>query len=63
MRTKFSVFLASLLLPFTVSGGEATQSQLSELLAADDDSGFEKAIDPRAFVFPQDHGPHPGFRN
>ena len=53
---------AWLLLPFAAFGDEVTQSRLSELLGADD-SGFEKAIDPRAFVFPQDHGPHPGFRN
>ena len=24
--------------------------------------GFEQALAPRAFVFPQDHGPHPQFR-
>ncbi len=24
--------------------------------------GFERALAPRAFVFPADHGPHPGFR-
>ena len=63
MRATVSVFLASLLLSFAAVADEATQSRLSELLGADDDSGFEKAIDPRAFVFPQDHGPHPGFRN
>lgn len=25
--------------------------------------GFERALVPRPFVFPADHGPHPGFRN
>ena len=39
------------------------QSRLSELLSGDGDAGFEKAIEPRDFVFPDDHGPHPGFRN
>ena len=39
------------------------QSRLSELLSGDGDAGFEKAIEPRDFVFPEDHGPHPGFRN
>jgi predicted secreted hydrolase len=26
-------------------------------------AGFERAIRPRRFQFPRDHGPHPGFRN
>lgn len=25
-------------------------------------AGFERALEPRAFEFPRDHGPHPGFR-
>ena len=59
------IALLALLLPFAVSGdeAEAPQSRLSDLLGSDDDAGFEKAIDPREFVFPGDHGPHPGFRN
>ena len=53
------------LLAFAASGDEsaAPQSRLSELLSGDGDAGFEKAIEPRDFVFPDDHGPHPGFRN
>jgi len=53
------------LLAFVASGDEsaAPQSRLSELLSGDGDAGFEKAIEPRDFVFPDDHGPHPGFRN
>ena len=59
------IALLALLLPFAVSGdeAEAPQSRLSGLLGSGDDAGFEKAIDPRVFVFPGDHGPHPGFRN
>jgi predicted secreted hydrolase len=65
MRAGFFAVLAAVLLPFTASGNEtaAPQSRLSELLSSEDDSGYEKAIAPRAFVFPADHGPHPGFRN
>ena len=57
--------LAALLLPLTLFAGEAAapESQLSELLSGDGDAGFEKALEPREFVFPDDHGPHPGFRN
>ena len=40
-----------------------TGSRLSELLNADDDTGFAKATTRRAFSFPEDHGPHPDFRN
>ena len=39
------------------------QSQLSDLLSADDTAGFALAIEPREFEFPRDHGPHPAFRN
>ncbi|MEM1175233.1 MAG: lipocalin-like domain-containing protein [Pseudomonadota bacterium] len=38
-------------------------SQLAGLLGADDQAGFARAIDARRFVFPDDHGPHPEFRN
>jgi len=38
-------------------------SQLADLLGADADAGFARALEPREFVFPADHGPHPAFRN
>ena len=64
-RGKDLLLLAILLLPAALYAGEAAtpESQLSELLSGDGDAGFEKALEPRAFVFPDDHGPHPGFRN
>ena len=65
-RRTLSRFLlsASLLLPIAAAGDETgVESRLSELLGSDDAAGFEKAIEPREFVFPDDHGPHPGFRN
>ena len=65
MRAASPVLLVALLLPFAASGDEAAapQSRLSELLSGDGEPGFEKATEPRAFTFPEDHGPHPGFRN
>jgi predicted secreted hydrolase len=59
------LLLAASLLSFATYGDETatTQSRLSELLSGEGDEGFEKAIEPRDFVFPEDHGPHPGFRN
>ena len=41
---------------------QAPPSELARLLGADD-AGFEKALAPRRFEFPRDHGPHPAFRN
>lgn len=38
-------------------------SRLSELLGSDGVQGFPLAIEPRAFSFPEDHGPHPEYRN
>jgi len=37
--------------------------QLSSVLGGDDTAGFLRADAPRTFNFPEDHGPHPGFRN
>jgi predicted secreted hydrolase len=64
-RIAGGVLLAALLLPFTMVADEAAtpESRLSELLSGDGDAGFETALEPREFVFPDDHGPHPGFRN
>lgn len=36
---------------------------LSAVLGGDDAAGFRRATGPRAFRFPRDHGPHPGYRN
>lgn len=52
-----------LLLPsFVAAETQPAPSELSRLLGGDD-AGFEKALSARRFEFPEDHGPHPGFRN
>ncbi len=63
--TGWRVPLAALLLPLSLLADEVAgpQSQLSGLLSGDGDAGFEKAAEAREFVFPEDHGPHPRFRN
>lgn len=38
-------------------------SRLAELLGAGGVEGYATALQPRAFNFPEDHGPHPDFRN
>ena len=44
------------------AGAEAASPRLSALLGAAD-PGFARALEPRAFSFPADHGPHPDYRN
>lgn len=38
-----------------------TQLTVAESMNRADTSGFKKAIEPRAFSFPADHGPHDGY--
>lgn len=35
---------------------------VAETLGAKAQEGYLRAVDPRPFSFPQDHGPHPGYR-
>ncbi len=46
--------------PQSVAGGS---SRLSELLSDQGLEGYAQAIEPRAFRFPADHGPHADYRN
>ncbi len=39
-----------------------TGISLSKAMGEIKDENFEKAIDKRKFIFPEDHGPHPAFR-
>jgi len=41
----------------------ASSLDLQALLGAQSPAGFERALSPRTFVFPADHGPHPTFRS
>jgi len=40
----------------------AASLSVAEVLRGADDTGYAKALEPRTFHFPQDHGPHPEFR-
>ena len=46
-----------------IADDDEPRSQLADLLGAEADSGFARALEPREFAFPDDHGPHPAFRN
>ena len=47
----------------TIADDGEPPSQLADLLGAEADAGFARALESREFVFPADHGPHPAFRN
>jgi predicted secreted hydrolase len=44
------------------SGAARAELSLTETLAGADTAGYARALEPRAFSFPEDHGPHPRFR-
>ncbi len=39
-----------------------TSLAVSEVLGGGEGSGFAQVLEPRPFLFPQDHGPHPEYR-
>ena len=58
------VLFRSLFNPETTPQTAAAGSpRLSELLSDQGLEGYAQAIEPRAFTFPADHGPHADFRN
>jgi predicted secreted hydrolase len=58
-----SLRLLFLLLPTCALADDGpAPSELARLLGGDDE-GFARALTPRSFEFPSDHGPHPEFRN
>ena len=49
--------------PDTIPAEGVDRSRLSELLGSKRPEGYAIADSPRVFSFPEDHGPHPEFRN
>lgn len=52
-------------LPPIVTAAEQAQTgrSLRDLLGEDGSTGFARAVEPRDFHFPADHGPHPAYRS
>src|SRR3954470_12569077 len=48
--------------PPPAAGRLSLPALLSDAAGQGPDDGFERALAPRPFVFPDDDGPHPGFR-
>jgi predicted secreted hydrolase len=61
-----SLFLTVALLSLLACRDQPSQPRASlsvaETLRGTDDAGYARALAPREFQFPQDHGPHPEFR-
>lgn len=64
---RYVLLLLTMLLALLLSAcdGEAPQSaatvRVDEAMGGQPDPGFARALEPRAFKFPQDHGAHPEF--
>lgn len=60
------ILTVALLAACTEPGGEPPPDNalmdIGDVLAGGDAAGFEKAVEPREFRFPDDHAAHPGFR-
>ncbi|MDX1508884.1 MAG: lipocalin-like domain-containing protein, partial [Woeseiaceae bacterium] len=57
------LLLLMLLSPAAITEEPQAASRLSGLLSADQDESFARVLSVREFAFPEDHGPHPQFRN
>jgi predicted secreted hydrolase len=62
------VWLLALTVPIaavaqTSERADEPPTRLADLLGSEADAGFARALAPRPFNFPGDHGPHPEFRN
>ena len=62
MKKLLSLVLLLAVPPLWADESTEPPSQLAELLSADAE-GYARALEPREFSFPADHGPHPEFRN
>ena len=56
-------FLFVLLCWGAATADDNTPARLADLLGSEADTSFARAVAPRTFTFPADHGPHPEFRN
>ena len=57
------ILLGVLVTDGSLLADENPPSRLASLLGSDADEVFTRALTPRTFTFPADHGPHPEFRN
>jgi predicted secreted hydrolase len=63
MRFQIAVILAFFTTTAMAQDAAEPPSQLADLLGSDAADEFARALEPREFSFPADHGPHPAFRN
>lgn len=58
-----ALLLSLLCLGLSACRPEPPESSLSRALGSQNTEGFLKATQRRSFLFPQDHGQHPGYKN
>ena len=63
LRVTLPWLLAIVCAPNLAAEEQERPPGLATLLGADAETGFARALEPRSFEFPRDHGPHPEFRN
>src|SRR5262245_40503687 len=69
MRTAFATLLALLAMACTRGPEERaaipapSAARLDAVLTSQNAHDYERAVVPREFIFPTDHGPHSGFRH
>ncbi len=59
---QLQIIVTSALLAFSAEAQQTASRPGFASLMASEAQGFERAIEPREFSFPTDHGPHPKFR-
>lgn len=63
MRLTMIILLSLLLTACDQPPPERQSFKVAEALGGGSDEGFARAFEPRQFRFPEDHAPHPAFRN
>ena len=63
MHPRLILGIAMLLAACEAPPPATPDAPLSERLGATDTVGYARAVAPRRFAFPADHGPHPAYRN
>lgn len=63
MTILLRLLLVLLLSACSEKAAQPVALNLTDILGGKDIEGFERALEPREFVFPEDHAAHAGFRN
>ena len=64
MNTPLALFTTIILAlgHFVHVNGDTDQRNIADILSGDSEGAFARAVEPMEFVFPKDHGAHPGYK-